>query len=75
MTATAMQLVDEHLDAPCDLVPDRPDLFDRSPGRVIELPVEVALARVHRAGIATAHRDDIVAVNYSLIGENFWRLR
>ena len=43
-----------------DLVADRTDGVDALAGGVVELPVEVALAGVERALVATAHRDDDV---------------
>ena len=56
---------------PCpDLVADRPDRLDVLAGRVVELPVLIALAGVERAGVAAAHGDDDVGVLDGLIGEH-----
>src|SRR5262249_6098478 len=38
------------------------------PGRVVELPVLVALAGEHRARVAAAHRDDHVGGPHDLVG-------
>src|SRR4029453_9181024 len=52
------QRAKELLDAGVDVVADAADDLDRLAGRVLELPVLIALARVDRAGIPTAHGDD-----------------
>ena len=54
------ELGQEHLDATVGLVADGADLLDWLAGGVVQLPVEVALARVDGAGIAAAHGDDRV---------------
>src|SRR6476661_6637544 len=54
------QLVEEHDDASPHLVADGSHRVDTLPGRVVELPVEVALAGVERARVAAAHGDDDV---------------
>ena len=51
-----------------DLVSDRADVVERLPGRVVELPVEVPLAGVERAGVAAAHRDHDVGRAHELVG-------
>ena len=48
------------LDAAVDLVADRADGSMPLPGGVVELPVQVALAGIERAGVAAAHGDDDV---------------
>ena len=50
-------LADQDLDAPADLVPDRPHAFDRLARGVVELPSPGNASRVDRARVAAAHRD------------------
>src|SRR4029453_17461027 len=49
---------EELLNPAVDLVADAADDLDGLAGGVLELPVLIALARIDRAGIATAHGDD-----------------
>ena len=58
----AIELSDEIVDSPGDLVAGRADLLDRSPFRIRQFPVDVALAGDERAGVAAAHRDDDVGL-------------
>jgi hypothetical protein len=62
------------VDPTVDLVDDRPDIFDRLAGRIVELPIEIALARIDRARIATPHGDDYVGHPGSPAGEGFREL-
>src|SRR4051812_30304131 len=55
-----VELGDQPLDPPADLVADRPDRLDAEARGVVEDPVLVAPARVERALVAAAHRDDDV---------------
>ena len=71
---TGEQLGDEPLDAGVDLVADPAHRLDVLPGRVVELPVLVALARVDRAGVAAAHRDHDVGGADDLVGERLREL-
>ena len=57
-----------------DLVPDRAHGVDALPGRVLEHPVEVGLAREERARVAAAHGDDVVRSLHRLGGEDLGRL-
>jgi hypothetical protein len=50
--ACGIQVGEQGLDTPPDLVADGPDLLDGEPGRVGEIPVEVALAGEDGAGVA-----------------------
>ena len=61
-------------DARVDLVADPAHRLEVLPGRVVELPVLVALARVDRARVAAAHRDDDVGGADGLIGERLREL-
>src|SRR5205807_7909146 len=54
------QLCRQLTDADVDGIADHPHLLKGSSRGVVELPVEVALARIQRTGVATAHRDDHV---------------
>jgi hypothetical protein len=54
------ELSQQGLDASVDLFDDVADRFHRLTGRIVELPLDVALARVERAGITAAHGDDDV---------------
>src|ERR1700690_1864298 len=61
------QFGQEPADAPLDLVADRADLLDRLAGRVVELPVEVTLARIHRTCVAATHHDDDIGSPHDLV--------
>ena len=63
-----LQAADEDLDATADLVTDRAHGGDPEPGRVVELPVLVALAGEDRAGVTAAHRDDDIGGADDLVG-------
>jgi hemoglobin len=52
-----LYLFHERPHACADLIPYRPDLLDDEPGRVGEVPIQVALPRKDRARVAAAHRD------------------
>ena len=69
-----VELVEQGGDAATDLVADGVDGVDALAGWVVELPVEVALARIERAGVAAAHGDDDVGGLHGIGGEQFWRL-
>src|SRR5664280_2125598 len=56
---------------PIDVIDDRADFLDGLPGRVFELPVEIALAGIDRAGIATTHGHDDVGLSGRLIVQWF----
>src|SRR5205807_1743663 len=49
---------------------DGPDPLDGLAGGVGEVPVDVALARVHRAGVAASHGDDHVGLPGQGVGES-----
>src|SRR4029453_9420368 len=49
------QLAQQLLHAGVDVVADAADHLDRLAGRVLELPVLIALTRIDRTGIPTAH--------------------
>jgi hypothetical protein len=61
-------------DTPADLVADRPYGFDTLPGRVVQLPVQVALAGEGRAGVTAAHGDHHVRVLHHFDGEDLRNL-
>src|SRR3974390_2775669 len=63
------ELLEEGADTPVDLVADGPHLGERLPGRVREIPVEVALARIDRARVTAAHGDDGVGLANRPLGE------
>ena len=63
------ELCQESLSAPVDLVNDRAYDLDGLTGRVVEFPVDVTLARVDRARVATAHGDDDIGLLCQLIGQ------
>ena len=42
------------------VVDDRPDIIDGQSGRIPQLPIEVALSWIVRAGVTTAHGDNDV---------------
>lgn len=52
---------DKFFNAPADFIADRAYSTEALPGRVVELPVKVALAGEEGAGVATAHGDDNIA--------------
>jgi hypothetical protein len=54
------ELGEQGLDPLIDLIDDGSHLIDREAGGVGELPVQVAFARIDRAGVAAAHGDDDV---------------
>jgi L-amino acid N-acyltransferase YncA len=55
--SAGFQFFEQRADPGGDVVADRADLLDAQPGRVGQLPHQVALAGEHRAGIPAAHRD------------------
>jgi hypothetical protein len=57
-----------------DLLDDRTNHFDRLASGVFEVPVEVALAGIQRAGITATHGDDNVSGSGGLLGERFGEL-
>ena len=57
-----------------ELVADPADGLDVLPGRVVELPVLVLLARIDRAGVAAAHRDHDVRRGDDLVGQRLREL-
>src|SRR5512145_462800 len=65
---------EEVFDAAPDLVADGSDGGDVQAGRVVELPVVVALARVEGASVAAAHGDDDVSGADDLVGPWFGEL-
>ena len=58
----AIELGEQLVDSPGDLIAGRAYLLDGPPLRIRQLPVDVAFARYERAGIAAAHRDDDVGL-------------
>ena len=68
------KFVEQLLDAVADLVADRSDGFDAHAGGIVELPVFVASARVVRAGVAAAHRDDDVGGAHDFFGPRLGEL-
>ena len=48
--------------------------LERLAGRVIELPVLVALAGIDRAGVAAAHRDHDIGGTHGFVGQRLWVL-
>ena len=66
-------LRDQGLDAGPDLVADRAYGVHALAGRVVELPVLVALAREDRTGVAAAHRDHHVGLPHRVGGEQLRR--
>jgi hypothetical protein len=69
-TATSLnaKFLQQCSNVPLDLVADRPDLADWLACWVIELPVEVAFARVKRALVTAAHGDDDVGSAQLVVG-------
>jgi hypothetical protein len=72
--SVAEQFADQAPDPLPDLVADRPHRIDSLPGRIVQLPVEVTLARKQQAGIPAPHRDDDVGGHGCLVGEELRRL-
>jgi hypothetical protein len=68
------QLSQQVPDSPVDLVDDRPNIVDRFACWVFKVPVEIALARVHRAGVPAAHSHDDVGLEGGLVGERLGEL-
>ena len=64
------QLREQGADSPIDLIANDPDLFQRLASRVSKIPVDVALTRIDRAGIATPHGDHDVGSPSHLIGQS-----
>src|SRR5262245_11800731 len=69
-----LHLLHELLDPTADLVTDGTDRFEAEPLRVVEDPVLVPLARVHRARVAAAHGDDDVGGADDLVGPRLGEL-
>jgi hypothetical protein len=57
-----------------EFVADQTHLVQRPPGRVVELPVLVALALAERAGIAAASRDHDIGRLHDLVRERLGEL-
>src|SRR5215475_8630887 len=55
--AAGAEFGEQRLDATADVIANRADLLDREPGRIGQVPVEITLAGVDRAGVAAAHGD------------------
>src|SRR5215211_7066958 len=68
------KLAQELLDTGVDVVADPADDLDRLAGRVLELPVLIALARIDRAGIPTTHSDDHISGPDELVGQRLGEL-
>ena len=68
------QLLDQDPNQGVDLVPDPAHCLDVLAGGIFEIPILVALARVDRARIATAHGDDHVRLTHERVGERFRNL-
>src|SRR5680860_606222 len=66
------EFADELLDAGLDVVADDADGVDALAGRVVELPVLVALAREVGASVAASHGDHDVGFLDGLGGEDLW---
>src|SRR5439155_6705499 len=64
----------QRLDTLPDLVADFAHGSEALAGRVLELPVLVALARIDRAGVPAAHRDHGVGGPYDLVGQRLRKL-
>src|SRR3954451_6015710 len=62
-------LVDERADALGDLVADAAHCLQVLAGRILELPVLVALARIDRARVSAAHRDHGVCPAHRAVGQ------
>ncbi len=70
----SQQLFHEVTNPPIDVIDDGPDCIDGLARRIFELPVEVALAGVDGAGVATTHGDDDVGLPGRLIGQRLGEL-
>src|SRR5690606_24767258 len=70
-SAVSDELAGESLDACSDLIADRTHRLDALPGRVVELPIFVALSGEEGAGVAAAHRDDDVRGLHRFGGKYF----
>ena len=68
------ELGDERLDAQLDVVADLSHDLDRLVGGVSDLPVLIALAGVHGAGVTAAHGHDHVSRANDLIGQRLREL-
>src|SRR5467141_2518892 len=68
------QPLDQGPNPDVDLVPDAAHRLDVLAGGIFEIPVLVALARVDRTRIATAHGDDHVRLTHESVGEGFRNL-
>ena len=68
------ELGEEGLDPLFDVVADGPDFFDGSTCGVVEVPVDVADAWEHGAGVATCHGDDDVGGGDDFVGPFLWQL-
>jgi hypothetical protein len=68
------QLAQELLDAGVDVVADAAHHLDRLAGRVLELPVLIALARIDRTGISTTHGDHHIGGPDEVIGQGLGQL-
>src|SRR5947209_2996096 len=68
------KLLQENANAIVDLVSNWPDLLKRLSRWIRQVPVEVALARIDRAGIPATHRDDGIRVAHDLIAERLGEL-
>src|SRR5918994_5489302 len=62
-------LAEQRLHALLDLVADPAHTLEVRVGRIVELPILVALAGVDRAGVAAPHRDHGVRRPHHLVGE------
>src|ERR1035437_588002 len=74
MSVCSHQLREQRLDAVVNLVADPAHRRERFAGRIFEVPVQVALAWIERAGIAAAHGDDHVRSPDHLVGERLREL-
>src|SRR5664280_1303911 len=63
------ELCEQAANAMVDVIDDRSDGLPRLARGIFELPVKVPLARVHGAGVPTAHGDDDVGLPGQLVGE------
>src|SRR6266581_3873045 len=68
------QLVQKRRYPPAYLVADLADLLDALARGIRKLPIQIALARVDRAGVATAHRHDDVRRPHELVGQRLGKL-
>src|SRR5690242_2041049 len=63
-----VHVVEQVADAAFDLVADGPHRGQVEPGRVVDGPVEVAVAGEHGAGVPATHGDDHVGGPHDLVG-------